>query len=240
MSDNASKKKARDRQYNRKKLLVYLYYFYELNQPAYGTRMKHPEDVGEGDPENAPIGPLSGWALSRVDDEAAWLSYRTLNAAVDHLYKRSFPEYSRLIPAYFGHYLLEPNPNLPEIWKAEAAEGSVGDRIAVAQHDKALEVMLDYVEEELPKLGLKRLKVKLPQPVKGVVRRKQRRRRMAAMDILCEEWDKSERKYGEGPKSRAEAIKAASLATGYSPKEMRAIARDLEGDIPAPVQERAS
>ena len=211
----------RDHSYNRKKILEWLPFCSDLSQPGYQSMSDFHDAPGFEESD-----PLIDYVYRILDDEHAWISHKILFAAVEALQKTRFPLYARLIPCYFGE---DPNPSLVDVWETEAEEGSLPDQIAIKDHRDAVDFLLVYVTAELPKYRHARLKVFLPQRVKGVVRRKQRKRKAAAIDALMGFWDEAVHRYGETPKARAEAVRKTAKETGYSPKAVRAMARDLEG-----------
>jgi len=171
--------------------------------------------------------PLSGYIGERVDDRAARISCAVFLEAVEALKRERWHLYVRLRPLYFDE---NPNPERLNAWKGEAKEDDRdtldAPQTKLRHHEEAVAFMLEYIERRLAGYGLDRLRVSLPLRVRGERARRTARRRRRAVEVLCEE-------LGRG-RPRAEAIKAAHAriaAEGepYSLKEMRVMARDIEG-----------
>ena len=61
--------------------------------------------------------------------------------AIERLHRERWPLYMRLKAPYFS---TKPRPDLVEIWRREASE-SVARRLALADHDEALDFLLAHL-----------------------------------------------------------------------------------------------
>ena len=61
--------------------------------------------------------------------------------AIERLHRERWTLYMRLVAPYFSE---RPRPELVEVWRAEASE-SVARRLALADHEEALDFMLAQV-----------------------------------------------------------------------------------------------
>jgi hypothetical protein len=61
--------------------------------------------------------------------------------AIERLHRERWPLYMRLVAPYFS---ARPRPELVEVWRAEASD-SVARRLALADHEEALDFMLAHL-----------------------------------------------------------------------------------------------
>jgi len=214
------------RGYNRRRLEEFCYYFADLWELGEGERSAAGA-TSSGDRRGPD--PLRGYIGARVDDPVARASHEVLLEAVAELRRRRWHLYQRIRPLYFpDEFGPEPNPDLRDAWVREAANGSPGDRVALGHHEEALEFMLEHAERRLAERGHERLVVDVPLRARTDRAENAQKRRRAATEILLEEMDRT-------PEDRAGAIKRATgrvaEETGkpYSVKEMRVLAREIEG-----------
>ena len=219
--------------YNRRRLSEFLYYFpdlWELGAAEHDAGGVSGRSGGRG-PD-----PLRGYIGNRVDDPVARASHEALLEAVEELRRRKWHLYGRISPLYFPDpFGPEPNPDLRDAWVREAANGSVGDRIALGHHEEALDFMLRHAEKRLAERGIERLVVDVPLRARTDRAERAEKRRKKATEILVEQMDRHRGTTGSAAGDRAAAIRAAAVLvaeeTGkpYSLKEMRVLAREIEG-----------
>lgn len=173
--------------------------------------------------------PLSGYIGERVEDPEASASFTVLTEAVRELEKEYWHLWIRLEPLYFR---IDNNPSFYDTWVTEAASGSLGDRLALQDHRAAVDFIASYAERELKRrYGYDRLKLYLPMRVKNERDRKAQVRRRRAVDVLCRYWEMARIEGLPAKEARAQAVREAARECGYSLKEMRSFARDVEGDV---------
>jgi hypothetical protein len=73
-----------------------------------------------------------------------------IEEAIERLHRERWSLYMRLIPAYFSE---RARPDLVEVWRSEASE-SVARRLALADHEEALEFMLAHLNGAGKRSGL--------------------------------------------------------------------------------------
>lgn len=172
--------------------------------------------------------PLAGYIGERVEDPEASASFTVLTEAVRALEKEWWHLWMRIEPLYFR---IDNNPSFYDTWVAEAAGGSLADRLALQDHQAALEFVVAYAERELKRrYGYDRLKLYLPMRVKNERDRKAQVRRKRAVEVLCRRWEMARIEGLPEKEARAKAVREAARECGYSLKEMRSFARDVQGD----------
>ncbi len=214
----------RFRAYNERKLKDWLYHCPDFHEQNYKNMTDEIATTDQGERDV-----IGAWIRKVVDDDPPNTrnSHQVLTEAVEYLKAKHWRLYMRLMPAYF--YGLDSEPWLPDIWEAEAQEGSLPDELAHADYLESIIHMMDFVEARIVQFTrtdeegrgqpLEKLTVPVPSTVRYERRTKLKKRRREALETV--------QKYRQDLDDTV-AVRLAAATCGYSEKEIRVIIRQYD------------